>query len=98
MSKDRLIEIAATEANISKAAATRVLNSILAAIVDSVARNENIKLVGFGTFKTSQRTARKARNPKTGEGITIAATTVPRFTPGTGFRTAVAARNKAVGA
>lgn len=95
MSKNHLVEIAAREADISKAAATRALNSILAAIVESVAKNENIKLVGFGTFKSTQRTARTGRNPKTGKEIKIAATTVPRFTPGATFKSAVASKNSA---
>jgi len=93
MSKNHLIEVAAKEANITKAAVTRVLNAVLAAIVESVAKNEEIKLIGFGTFKTSKRLARTGRNPQTGKEIKIAATTVPRFTPGATFKSAVAARN-----
>jgi DNA-binding protein HU-beta len=93
MSKNHLIEVAAKEANITKAAATRVLNAVLAAIVESVAKNEDVKLIGFGTFKTSKRLARTGRNPQTGKEIKIAATTVPRFTPGATFKSVVATKN-----
>ena len=92
MSKSHLVEVAAREADITKAAASRALNAILATIVESVAKNESIKLIGFGTFKTSKRTARTGRNPQTGKEIKIAATTVPRFTPGSSFKSAVAAK------
>jgi len=95
MSKAHLIEIAAKEADITKAAATRALNAILGAIVDSVSKKENIKLVGFGTFKTTVRSARTGRNPQTGQSLNIAETTVPRFAPGVTFKAAVAAKNGA---
>ena len=50
--------------------------------------------MGFGTFKSSKRAARMGKNPKTGEAIKIAATTVPKFSAGTGFKTAVAGKKK----
>ena len=49
---------------------------------------------GFGTFKASARAAREGKNPKTGEKIKIAATTVPKFSAGASFKTAVAAPKK----
>lgn len=47
-------------------------------------------LIGFGTFKASERAAREGKNPKTGEKLSIAATTVPKFSAGAGFKAAVA--------
>jgi DNA-binding protein HU-beta len=49
-------------------------------------------LVGFGTFKSSKRAARTGKNPKTGEPLKIAATTVPKFSAGAGFKAAVAGK------
>jgi DNA-binding protein HU-beta len=54
-----------------------------------------VTLVGFGTFKSSKRAARVGRNPQTGAELKIAATTVPRFTAGATFKTAVAGKKAA---
>jgi len=95
MNKSELIEVAASEADISKAAAGRALDAILEAVVKVVAKGDSVTLVGFGTFKSSKRAARTGRNPQTGKEIKIAATTVPRFTAGAGFKSAVAGKKAA---
>ena len=92
MNKSELIDVAATEADISKVAAGRALDAILAAVVKAVAKGDSVTLVGFGTFKSSKRAARTGRNPATGAEIKIAAATVPRFTAGAGFKAAVAGK------
>lgn len=92
MNKSELIEVAAKEADISKAAAEKALSGMIAAIVKTVAKGDTVTLVGFGTFKSSKRAARTGKNPKTGETIKIAATTVPKFSAGAGFKTAVAGK------
>ena len=95
MNKSELIEITAKEADISKAAAEKALSSAMAAIVKAVSKGDTVTLVGFGTFKSSKRAARTGRNPQTGAEIKIAASTVPRFTAGAGFKTAVAGKKAA---
>lgn len=95
MNKAELIEIVAKEADISKAAAGKALDATIAAVVKTVSKGDTVTLVGFGTFKSSKRAARMGKNPKTGEAIKIAATTVPKFSAGTGFKTAVAGKKKA---
>ncbi len=95
MNKSELIDVAATEADISKAAAGRALDAILATVVKTVAKGDSVTLIGFGTFKSSKRAARTGRNPQTGKEIKIAATTVPRFTAGAGFKSAVAGKKAA---
>lgn len=95
MNKSELIEAAAAGADISKAAAGRALDSIIETVVKAVAKGDTVTLVGFGTFKSSKRAARTGRNPQTGKEIKIAATTVPRFTPGAGFKAAVAGKKAA---
>jgi DNA-binding protein HU-beta len=59
------------------------------AIVAAVAGGDTVSLIGFGSFKTSQRAARTGKNPRTGEAIKIAAATLPRFSAGAGFKAAV---------
>jgi DNA-binding protein HU-beta len=92
MNKSELIEIIATEADISKTDATATLDAMLGAITQAVAKGETVTLVGFGTFKSSQRAARTGRNPQTGAALEIAASTVPRFTAGAGFKAVVAGK------
>lgn len=95
MNKAELIEIVAKEADLSKAAAAIALDAVTAAIVKAVSKGDTVTLIGFGTFKSSKRAARAGRNPQTGKEIKIAATTVPRFTAGAGFKTAVAGKRAA---
>jgi DNA-binding protein HU-beta len=95
MNKSEMIEVAAKEAGISKAAAGKALDAMISAVVKAVAKGDTVTLVGFGTFKSSKRAARTGRNPQTGKEIKIAATTVPRFTAGAGFKAAVSGKKAA---
>ena len=92
MNKAELIEIAAKEADISKAAAGKALDADIGAVVKDVSKGDNVTLVGFGTFKSAKRAARTGKNPKTGASIKIPATTVPKFSAGAGFKQAVAGK------
>lgn len=92
MNKTELVEIAAKEADISKAAAGKVLDAIVGTVVKTVSKGGTVALIGFGTFKSSKRAARTGKNPRTGEALKIAATTVPKFSAGAGFKTAVAGK------
>ena len=89
MNKTELVEIVAKEAELSKAAAGNALDAVIAAVTKAVSKGDTVTLVGFGTFKSSKRTARVGRNPQTGKELKIAATTVPRFTAGAGFKASV---------
>lgn len=94
MNKAELIEVAAKEAGVSKAAANKALDAIVAAVVKTVSKGDTVTLVGFGTFKSAKRAARTGKNPKTGASIKIAATTVPKFSAGAAFKIAVAGKKK----
>ena len=90
MNKSELIDAIAAGADISKAAAGRALDAAVSAITTTVAKGDNVTLVGFGSFKPAKRAARTGKNPKTGAAIKIPATTVPKFSAGAGFKAAVA--------
>lgn len=90
MNKSELIDVIATEAEISKVDAVKALDAFINTIINTVATGNTVALIGFGTFKASERGARTGKNPKTGELLVIAATTVPKFTPGATFKAAVA--------
>lgn len=90
MNKTELVDAIAAGAEISKAAATRALDTAVETITKAVAAGDSVTLMGFGTFKAASRAAREGKNPKTGAKIKIAPTTVPKFAAGTAFKAAVA--------
>ncbi len=90
MNKTELIALIAEKADLSKVSAARALDSVLDEITTAVAQGDTVTLVGFGTFKSSARAARTGKNPRTGETLKIAATTVPKFTAGATFKLTVA--------
>ena len=94
MNKAELIEVAAKEAGLSKAAANKALDAMVGAVTKAVSKGDSVTLVGFGTFKSAKRAARTGKNPKTGATIKIAATTVPKFSAGSAFKAAVAGKKK----
>ena len=88
VSKSQLAQrIAARGATPAQAA--HAVDAVLGEITAALAAGEKVTLVGFGSFEPVARGARTARNPRTGETVPVAATTVPRFHPGAGLRTAV---------
>lgn len=89
MNKSELIDLIASEADISKAAAGRALEATTAAITGALKKGDSVSLIGFGTFDVGQRAARTGRNPKTGEEIKIKAAKVPKFRPGKALKEAV---------
>ena len=89
MNKTELIEHIASKSDISKAAATRALASIIEAVKKTLKKGDTVTLVGFGTFSVSKRVARTGRNPRTGAALKIKAAKVPRFKPGKGLKDAL---------
>lgn len=82
MNKSDLIGKMSADAGITKTQAQTALNSFIEATTDALKSNDKVILVGFGTFSTSVRSARKGRNPQTGAEINIAEKKVVRFKPG----------------
>ena len=54
-----------------------------------LARNEEVSISGFGSFKVVERAGREGRNPRTGEPMKIAARRSPTFKPGTQLKRSV---------
>lgn len=89
MNKTELIEHIAAKSDISKAAATRALTSMIEAVKKTLKKGDTVTLVGFGTFSVSKRAARMGRNPRTGAALKIKAAKVPRFKAGKGLKDAL---------
>lgn len=86
MNKTELIEHIANNADISKAAAARALESTIEAVKKTLKKGGTVSLVGFGTFAVGKRAARTGRNPRTGETVDVCAKRVPYFKPGKEMR------------
>lgn len=82
MNKSDLVNAIAKEADVSKKVAEKSLNATVEAIKASLKKGDKVSLVGFGTFETRKRAARKGRNPQTGKEMKISAKTVPAFKAG----------------
>ena len=89
MNKQELIAKIAKDTGSSKAGAAAAVDSMIDGITKSLKKGDSITFVGFGTFKTSQRKARTARNPQTGAAIKIPKRRVVRFTAGKSLKEAV---------
>ena len=89
MNKTELIEHVAVQTDMSKAAATRALEAVIAGITMTLKKGGSVSLVGFGTFAVGKRVARVGRNPRTGTAIKIKAAKVPKFRPGKALKDAL---------
>lgn len=94
MNKSELISALAAKTEMSKKDAEKAVNSFIETITDSLAKDDKIQLVGFGTFMVKNRPARNARNPRTGEEIKISASKTPAFKAGKALKEKVNAPKK----
>jgi len=86
VNKTELIEHIAKHADISKAAATRALESTIGAVKTTLKKGGSVSLVGFGTFAVGKRAARTGRNPRTGAQVAVQEKSVPFFKTGKEMR------------
>jgi DNA-binding protein HU-beta len=86
MNKAQFVEKLAGKTKLTKSQAESFLDATLEIIQKSVARGDEVKLVGFGSFSRQTRKSRNGRNPKTGAPVVIPGTKVPRFKPGKDFK------------
>ena len=82
MNKAELVAAMAEKTGMKKNDAEKALNGMLMAVTNALSKGDKVTLVGFGTFSTSKRSTRQAKNPQTGKPITIPAKTVAKFKPG----------------
>lgn len=89
MNKTDLINAVAERAELSKKDAAKAVDAVFESITDALVEGDKVQLVGFGSFEVRNRSARKGRNPQTGEEIEIPATKNPAFKPGKQLKDAV---------
>ncbi len=89
MNKNDLVAAVAEATGLSKADATKAVDSMLDIIAANLKKGEEIRLAGFGTFAVTKRKASEGRNPRTGEKIQIPASNQPKFKAGKALKDAV---------
>ncbi|MDP2785613.1 MAG: HU family DNA-binding protein [Sulfurimicrobium sp.] len=90
MNKTELIDSVAGKTGASKAKTAEMLDALMATVKESMAKNESVQLIGFGTFEVTERAAREGRNPATGAAMKIAAKKVVKFKVGKALADVVA--------
>jgi len=82
MNKAELVNDVAERMSDSKMKAEEAVNAVFDAISNALKRGDEVRLPAFGVFVVSQTSERKARNPQTGEEVTVPAGKRARFRPG----------------
>ena len=88
-----MIDAIAKDSGLSRADATRAVNSLTTTVAKTLKKGEEVAITGC-QFSMSKRAARTGRNPQTGEPVKIRASKTPRFAAGATLKVAVAGRRK----
>ncbi len=86
MNKTDLIAAVADEVDLPRTKTAEVVEIVLAVIGSALRRDDEVRLVGFGTFATVKRKGGLGRDPRTGKELTIPASVSVKFKPGKGLR------------
>jgi len=89
MNKTDLINAVAEQSALSKKDSGKAVDAVFDTILNNLKNGDKVELIGFGVFDVRERSARKGRNPQTGEEIEISASKVPGFKPGKKLKEAV---------
>lgn len=89
MTKQDFVDAVADRAGLSKRDAATAVDAVLDTITSTLTKGDSVTFTGFGKFSTSARAARMGVNPRTGQRVQIAATTVPKFSAGSALKSAV---------
>ena len=93
MKKD-LIDFVCKKSSITEKEASKTIDIVLDGIIQGLKDKQSIKIIGFGTFKTSHYPAHQGRNPRTKEIINIPASIRISFKAGEKFKNTVNATTK----
>ena len=73
----------------TKVQAEEVVDTVIDSIVSTLKKGGEVSIAGLGIFSTKVRAARQARNPRTGQSISVPSMRVPKFRPAKGLKEAV---------
>lgn len=86
MNRTELINSMSEKSKLTKKDSEAALKAFIESVEEALENGDKVQLIGFGTFETRERAARKGNNPRTKEKIDIPASTVPAFKPGKEFK------------
>ncbi len=89
MNKNELVAAVSEKSELSKQDAASAVDAVFDTLQTTMAKGDDVRLVGFGTFSVSHRAASKGRNPSTGAEVDIPARNVPKFAAGKSLKDAV---------
>jgi DNA-binding protein HU-beta len=89
MNKTQLVEAVAADSGLSKADASRAIESFVGTVGKTLKKGDEVVITGFGKFSVVKRAARQGVNPRTGEKVKIKASKAPKFTPGAALKQTV---------
>ena len=92
MKKSDIAGRVADRIGLSQSVAGNAVDAVFEAVGEALAKGEEVRIGGFGTFSTKSRSARTRRNPRTGESLEIQASTAPAFKPGKALKLAAGQR------
>jgi DNA-binding protein HU-beta len=94
MTKADIVNRVANATGVTKLETEVLVEGFFKTIADALANGEHIEIRGFGTFKTKKRLPRIARNPRTGEAVSLGEHFVPTFKPSRELRQLIDDRQK----
>ena len=89
MTKSEFVDRVADRSGLSKRDAGKAVDAFLDSVEETLKRGDSVTFTGFGKFSPQHRNARQGVNPRTGERVMIAEATVPKFSAGSGLKTAL---------
>jgi nucleoid DNA-binding protein len=89
MNKSQLVETLADDAGLTKADASRALESFISIVGKTLKKGDDVIITGFGKFSVAKRAARMGVNPRTGDKVKIKASKTPKFTAGASLKQTV---------
>jgi len=89
VNKSQLVDRIAQQIEGGRSNATKAVDAVFHAIQEAVSAGEKVTITGFGVFERVERAERTGRNPATGEPVHVPASVVPKFRPGSDFKSSV---------
>jgi DNA-binding protein HU-beta len=89
VTKSEFVDLVSDKSGLTKRDAAKAVDAFLDSVQETLRRGDSVSFTGFGKFSAQQRNERQGVNPRTGEKVTIAAATVPKFSAGSGLKNAL---------
>ena len=96
MTKADIVNRIANATGVTKLETEVLVDGFFKTMTDALASGDHIEIRGFGTFRTKKRSARMARNPRTGEAVAVEARFVPIFKPSRELRSIIDDRQRSI--